>query len=89
MWIDELHDVTLRSIVFEWKTAIVRIELAHGRTIIVEGVTSLVAPRTEEWGPSDSILEGTLATEGDSITLTLHIQSGDDIVVGGRVARLA
>ncbi len=84
-WFDALHDVTLRAITFDWFTATVRLELTD-RAIVVEGVTSLVAPRTNAWGPSDSILEGELAITGDVTTLTLHMQSGDDIVIVGRAA---
>lgn len=85
-WIDTLHDATLVSIAFDWRSATVRIALSRG-TIIIEGVMSLVTPRTNAWGPSSSILEGELETTGDLTTVTLHVQSGDDIVVIGSAAR--
>jgi hypothetical protein len=86
VWIDSLHDATLRSITFDWRGATVRIELSRG-TIVVDGVTSLAAPRANAWGPSASILEGELAVASDATTLTLHVQSGDNIVVSGTTAR--
>ncbi len=86
-WFDTLHDATLHAITFAWSTATVRLELTR-RTIVVEGVTSLVAPRTNAWGPSDSILEGELVVAGDVTTLTLHMQSGDDIEIVGRAASI-
>jgi hypothetical protein len=84
---DTLHDATLHAIAFDWRTAIVRVQLTN-RTIVVEGVLSLVAPRLNEWGPSVSILEGELAIAGEIATVTLRMQSGDDIVIVGRAASI-
>ena len=81
-----LHDAILKSVALHWEHKRCRIELlvfsapgvyATPHTLEFSGVTSLVAPHAEAWGPSSSILSCSYS----SGAYTIAMQSGDTIEV--------
>jgi hypothetical protein len=81
-----MHDWTLLSISFAWKTGTVKLvfrDLSSNMvTLIGENVTSLRIPRIQEWGPSESVNEVTGPIDVGSLKkLALEIQSGDVIEI--------
>lgn len=82
-----MHDWTLLSILYEWKSARVtisfRCETAEMASIVANGVTALRIPQTREWGPSVSVNKVTgpksIAEGGNK--LEIQMQSGDVIEI--------
>jgi hypothetical protein len=80
-----MHDWTLVSILFEWKSARVILEFATGGSkserLVARGVTELHAPRLNDWGPSVSVNKVAGPTDDASGRrgLEIEMQSGDHI----------
>jgi hypothetical protein len=81
-----MHDWTLISIVFDWKTGKVILSCRNLDSqlvnIVGEKVTDLHVPSVQEWGPSISINEvnGPIDMAG-SKQLTIEMQSGDVMTI--------
>jgi len=81
-----MHDWTLLSIVFDWKTGKVILSCRNLDSqlvsIVGENVTDLHVPRVREWDPSVSINEvhGPIDMAGTK-QLTIEMQSGDVITI--------
>jgi hypothetical protein len=79
----DLHDATLKSVNFEWETAIARLRFKTGvavsevAVVEAEGVTSLECPRLLPWGPSNSVNTTAVEELADGQLLTVEMQSGD------------
>ena len=80
----DLHDATLLSIQFEWKTGSCVADFSgvrgpRGRCRLRwTNVSDLHVPRTQEWGPSVSVLA---ASEPSPGRFELQLQSGDLITL--------
>jgi hypothetical protein len=83
-----MHDWTLVSILFEWKTARVILEFGTGgsksQKPMAHGVSELHAPRLNDWGPSVSVNSvNKVAGPSDDASgrrgLEIEMQSGDHI----------
>jgi hypothetical protein len=80
-----MHDWTLHSILFEWKSGRVILEFGTDRLrsekLIAHGVSELHVPRLNEWGRSISVNK--LLGPSDSVlgprALEIEMQSGDRI----------
>jgi hypothetical protein len=80
-----MHDWTLVSILFEWKSARVILEFETGgsksKRLVGHGVSELHAPRLNDWGPSVSVTK--VAGPSDDASgrreLVIEMQSGDHI----------
>jgi len=55
-------------------------------TVVVDGVISLSCPRKNAWGRSSSVNEADLTTT--DAELTVHMQSGDDLVFLGSAVKV-
>lgn len=79
-----LHDSTLTDIQYEWKSHEVKIIglLFGGKpkyfNLVFSNVSLLVVPNEQEWGPSVSINELELSSDG---LYKIKMQSGDHICV--------
>ena|SRR6266704_3417118 len=80
-----MHDWTLVSILFEWKSASVMLEFRTNRStsvkLIARDVSELYVPRLNEWGPSvgvNKVLGPSDDTSGRR-ALEIEMQSGDRI----------
>jgi len=80
-----MHDWTLLTILFEWKSG--QVTLAFGKEgtepaiLIAHGVSDLHVPQLKEWGPSVSVnkvLGPSNGPDGQS-ELKIQMQSGDVI----------
>ena len=82
--IQQMHDATLVAVRFDWLSRTCAFEFAGAPSLlepfVVEfsGVTELVVPAREEWGPSDSVLE--VIDQGGG-RFDFSMQSGDIIRV--------
>jgi hypothetical protein len=80
-----MHDWTLVSILFEWKSGCVTLEFRTDRSnsakLTAHGVCELHVPRLSDWGPSVSVNEVFGPSDGPSgrRELELEMQSGDRI----------
>jgi hypothetical protein len=80
-----MHDWTLVSILFEWKsggaTLEFRTDASKSATLTAHGVSELHIPRLNEWGPSVSVSEVFGPTDRGSgrRELEIEMQSGDRI----------
>ena len=85
--LDNVHDSVLETVTFDWAAAKATLSLRLSAPvptrclITIEGVTSLTCPRQNPWGPSKSVNEADL--ESDGKRLVVHMQSGDDLVFEG------
>lgn len=89
-----LHDATLVSIFVDWGagTANILFRIAGGLESVVSasGVSSLVVPREQPWGPSVSVNAALVSVTADGRTrLTIEMQSGDEIVVDASVLEIS
>ena len=82
----QLHDATLVSIEFIWQEAICKLIIekwskvqAKSVSVSLEfsGVTNLVIPKQEDWGPSESINK----TNYQNGVCVIEMQSGDQITI--------
>jgi hypothetical protein len=80
-----MHDWTLVSILFEWKSGRVTLELrtaeSKSEKLVAHGVSQLHVPRRNDWGPSVSInkvMEPSGNASGNR-ELEIEMQSGDHI----------
>ena len=80
-----MHDWTLLSIVYDWKSGQVALQLRRGGSEFVSvaamGVIDLHVPQRKEWGPSVSVNEvrGPIAEPRGKQVLEIEMQSGDVI----------
>jgi len=80
-----MHDWTLVSILFEWKSARVILEFRTGGSksekLMAHGVFELHAPRFNDWGPSVSVNKVTGPSDNapGRRALEIEMQSGDHI----------
>src|SRR5215469_6118687 len=82
----KMHDWTLLSIHFEWKTAVVRLSFRDNRSpvsVLAEGVVDLHVPQVREWGPSVSVnkVRGPSNETNRLSKLEIEMQSGDVITI--------
>ncbi|MDP1532599.1 MAG: hypothetical protein Q8L92_03345 [Rubrivivax sp.] len=84
---DRMHDWTLLSVSFEWRSASASLEFedtdAKKRTLMAEQVRLLEVPRENEWGPSVSV-NATVEEPGPNGAgrmLRVEMQTGDVIRV--------
>ena len=79
------HDASLETITLDWPNGTVELQLktAKGLCFIRGfGVTRLLCPRVQEWGPSISINQiRTPRNVGDQFLLEIEMQSGDVVQV--------
>ena len=81
-----MHDWTLVSILFDWKSARVTLSLRKAGpelvSIIAEDVIELHVPQLREWGPSVSIdkVKNPIEMKGRR-KLEIEMQSGDVITI--------
>lgn len=85
-----MHDWTLVSIFVEWAKGMVTIsfdtyELGLAK-VTATGLVSLVVPKHDEWGESESVNEydGPNNLDNGNQYLTIEIQSGDRIEIEAR-----
>ncbi len=84
-----MHDWTLTAIHFDWTAGCVTIELKNQSSkkvaVVADGVSTLVVPRLQEWGPSSSVneLRGPSDITGGK-HLFIEMQSGDVIEISAR-----
>jgi hypothetical protein len=87
---NNLHDWTLKSILFEWKPARVTLVFTNLRaldaSLIAEGVLDLHVPQRKEWGRSVSVNKLIWPSDRESgpRKLTIEMQSGDLITITAR-----
>jgi hypothetical protein len=85
----ELHDATLVAIRFDWEQGVAALTLRTSRrgeaTLHMTDCTELVVPRHEEWGRSVSVLAANYVDDDPNAGLVIEMQSGDRIVLRGRV----
>jgi hypothetical protein len=80
-----MHDWTLVSILFEWKSGCVTLEFRTDRSnsakLTANGVSELHVPRLNDWGPSVSVngVFGPSADPSGRRQLEVEMQSGDRI----------
>ena len=80
----QMHDATLLAIRFDWRARICTLEFAGAPStprpfrLRFAGVSELVIPAKETWGPSESVLE---VVDNGSGRYDFVMQSGDTIVV--------
>jgi hypothetical protein len=92
--LNQLHDATLLVLRFEWATGTLRYRIRTADLqepmvdVIGRGVARFDTTREEPWGPSRSIYEVTLSSEGSLMKLTIQMQSGDILVAIGRAFTL-
>jgi hypothetical protein len=83
-----MHDWTLTTILYEWKTAkatLCFLGPLHSAVIVAEGVSHLDVPHENDWGPSVSVNEVRgLTGSGDRRRLEIEMQSGDVIAITAR-----
>jgi hypothetical protein len=85
-----MHDWTLVSILFEWKSARVILEFRTGGSksekLMAHGVSELNAPRLNDWGPSVSVnkVAGPSDNASGRCELEIEMQSGDHIRIVAR-----
>lgn len=75
-----LHDVTLQTILVDWRAGVCTLGLDTGsgpQELIFSGLISIAIPRGQPWGPSTSINE---VRERDGI-YEIEVQSGDVVSV--------
>ena len=84
-----MHDWTLLSISLEWENGATVLSFRRNGLQLVsvraEGVSKLVIPRMNEWGPSVSVneLRGPTKDPPGPQTLEIEMQSGDVIKITG------
>jgi hypothetical protein len=82
-----LHDGILKSIVLEWSTGIVEVQLVlsgeapNALIIRAEGLRRFDCPREQPWGESIHVNSAELACDLPSVELRLEMQSGDVVRV--------
>src|SRR5215467_10914135 len=80
-----MHDWTLVSILFEWKSGCVtldfRTDASKSAKLVAHGVSELHVPQLNEWGPSVSVnkLFGPSGRVSGRHELEIEMQSGDRI----------
>ncbi len=83
----DLHDAVLTEVRVEWtdREAVLSFRHADGpRIATMYGCSSIVLPREEPWGPSDSVYAVKEArADSNGARLELQMQSGDVLVVEG------
>ena len=85
--VTRFHDAVLRRVVVLQREAVCTVELstvADGvQCIDARGLRSVLIPREQPWGPSDSVLEVNAPAQDEDGTKVVEIklQSGDLIVV--------
>jgi hypothetical protein len=89
----KLHDNVLLGVEVQWREAVVSLSVrawSGQKRLIVQAFTRLVCPRANPWGPSVCIVGGRISSDpsGTGITITIEMQSGDEIVIDGREAEL-
>jgi transcription antitermination factor NusG len=87
----DLHDWTLKSLIYNWSDKILTIDLtdssSDNKELLAENVTDLKVPHHDEWGKSLSILEAPdiLKIDDKNKKLVITMQSGDMIeIVAGK-----
>jgi hypothetical protein len=81
-----MHDWTLTTIRFDWRSARVTLDLeaptSNAAELVAEGVHSLRVPRENEWGPSVSVNEVSVESLSTGLrSLRVEMQSGDVIEI--------
>ena len=82
-----MHDWTLVSILFEWKSARVILAFRTGGSksekLMAHGVSELHVPRLSDWGPSVSVnkVAGPSDNASGRRELEIEMQSGDHIQI--------
>ncbi|WP_407363533.1 hypothetical protein [Pseudomonas luteola] len=80
----DFHDATLVGICLDWEARTCRIDFAGAPShlepfsLTLSGVTELVVPTTQPWGPSCSVLAAKELAGGG---VAIEMQSGDTITV--------
>ena len=80
-----MHDWTLVSILFEWKTGRVTLEFrtdgSNSAELVAHGVSELHVPQLNEWGLSVSVnqVAGPSDNPSGSLEVEIQMQSGDHI----------
>ena len=80
-----MHDWTLVSMLFEWKSGCVTLEFrtdgSNSAELTAHGVRELHVPRLNEWGPSISVngVHGPSDGASGQRELVVEMQSGDRI----------
>jgi hypothetical protein len=81
-----MHDWTLLSVLFEWKTGQVTLSFdthAGDRSLVARSVVDLQVSQLKDWGPSVSVNEvkGPLTTDNGFQSVEIEMQSGDIIKI--------
>lgn len=75
-----LHDATLLAVSMDWATSETKllVLLSGGipATLAFQGVTSLLVPKAQPWGPSNSVNEAKSLSVGE---YAVEMQSGDEL----------
>lgn len=78
-----LHDATMRRLSVDWAAAELTIELVAvgsppaAAKVVLGGLTELLCPRREPWGPSVSVNQLTVTDTSGGVRLVIEMQSGD------------
>jgi hypothetical protein len=89
-----MHDWTLLSITYEWKTArvVMSFETTQGRTesVSAEGVSDLRVPQKNAWGRSVSVnkVKGPHEDANGRKTLEIEMQTGDVVMIEALTFRI-
>lgn len=85
-----MHDWTLRSINFDWKSAQVKLDFLNQHSTLVSllanGVSNLSVPCLNEWGPSVSVnkVAEPIPLENGKYKMKIEMQSGDVIEIDAK-----
>ena len=83
-FIDKLHDASLVAVHFDWQARTCSFSFSGAPhqpgpfTVVFNGVTNVIIPASDSWGPSVSVLEFRDCGKG---LYELAMQSGDTISV--------
>ncbi len=83
----DLHDATLKKLTFNWANATLLIEFQTGvgasesAFLEAHAVTEMRCPRTQPWGPSNSVNTVKVTPLSQGQILAIEMQSGDIIEV--------
>ncbi len=82
-----MHDWSLTGVELDWTDGVARFLLMASpgvsASITATGLTELVVPRYQEWGPSSSIMSssGPAPCDEENQRLEVLMQSGDRLVI--------
>lgn len=90
-WPPSLHDASLLEVRFDWVAGEVALRFRTAGPVevvlAVTEVSALLAPRGEAWGRSASVLTTRFIDDDPDLGLVVEMQSGDALVVSGKVRR--